>query len=156
MPVESTEDLLQAMLAHCDAQDIIIQAAAPADYRFEAVSDRKLKKQAGEALHLTLVENPDVAKTVAERKRAGQTLIGFAAETNDALDNAREKLKRKGLDMIVLNDVTQPGAGFHVDTNRVTIVSKDGESALPLMSKRELADRILNDVVALIEQGERV
>lgn len=149
VPVESTGELLVAMLAHCEAQDIIIQAAAPADYRFEAVSDHKLKKQAGGPLRLTLVENPDVAKAVAERKHAGQTLIGFAAETNDALPNAREKLVRKGLDMIVLNDVTQPGAGFNVDTNIATLITEERELPLPLMTKCALAERILTEALAL-------
>lgn len=149
VPVESTGELLMAMLAHCEAQDIIIQAAAPADYRFEVVSDHKLKKQAGGPLRLTLVENPDVAKAVAERKRTGQTLIGFAAETNDALANAREKLVRKGLDMIVLNDVTQPGAGFNVDTNIATLITKERELPLPLMTKRALAERILTEALTL-------
>ena len=149
VPVESTRDLLDAMLARCDAQDMVIQAAAPADYRFATESDTKIKKKAGEPLSLTLVENPDVAKAVAARRHNGQTLVGFAAETNDALQNAREKLIRKGLDMIVLNDVTQEGAGFGVDTNIVTLITPDAETPLPLMQKRALADRILTEALAL-------
>jgi phosphopantothenoylcysteine decarboxylase/phosphopantothenate--cysteine ligase len=147
--VESTRDLLDAMLARCEAQDIVIQAAAPADYRFATESDTKIKKKAGEPLSLTLVENPDVAKAVAARRHEGQTLVGFAAETNDALQNAREKLIRKGLDMIVLNDVTQEGAGFGVDTNIVTLITPTAEIPLPLMRKRALAERILTETLAL-------
>ena len=149
VPVESTRDLLDAMLARCEAQDIIIQAAAPADYRFEAQSATKIKKQGGEPLCLTLVENPDVAKAVAEHSHKGQTLVGFAAETDQALQNARAKLKRKGLDMIVLNDVTKEGAGFNVDTNIVTLITPDTETPLPLMQKRALAERILTESLAL-------
>lgn len=154
VPVETTADLLDAMMRLCCAQDVIIQAAAPADYRFAQVSDKKLKKQSGEPLTLTMIENPDVAKAVAERKRAGQTLIGFAAETNDTLAHAREKRLRKGLDMIVANDVTQAGAGFGVDTNIATLITAQGETALPLMTKRAMAVEILQAVVALRAGGQ--
>ncbi len=154
VPVETTADLLDAMMRLCSAQDVIIQAAAPADYRFAQVSDKKLKKQSGEPLTLTMIENPDVAKAVAERKRAGQTLIGFAAETNDTLAHAREKRLRKGLDMIVANDVTQAGAGFGVDTNIATLITAQGETALPLMTKRAMAVEILQAVVALRAGGQ--
>ncbi len=152
VPVVSTQDLLAAMLKHCAGQDIILQAAAPADYRFEAVSDTKLKKRAGKPMTLTMLENPDVAKAVAESRRPGQTLVGFAAETNDALANAREKLARKGLDMIVLNDVTQAGAGFNVDTNIATLITAGQEMALPLIPKRALAEHILTEALALHRQ----
>jgi phosphopantothenoylcysteine decarboxylase/phosphopantothenate--cysteine ligase len=147
--VESTLDLLSAMEALCDAQDVIIQAAAPADYRFEAPSGKKLKKNGGEPLTLKLLENPDVAKAVAARKKDNQTLIGFAAETDDALANARRKLTDKGLDMIVLNDVTRKGAGFGTDTNIATLITRRDETECPLMSKRELAERILDAALAL-------
>ena len=149
VPVQTTADLLEAMERLCDAQDVIIQAAAPADYRFAQVSGTKLKKRAGEPLTLTLLENPDVAKAVAQRKHAGQTLVGFAAETNDTLANARDKRIRKGLDMIVANDVTLEGAGFGVDTNIATLITAQGETSLPLMSKQALAGEILTAIVAL-------
>lgn len=147
--VDSTMDLYRVMLDQCDQQDLMAQAAAPADYRFETVSNQKLKKQSGKALTLTLVENPDVAKAVGERKREGQVLIGFAAETSDVLENGRKKLLSKNLDLLVANDVTREGAGFGVDTNIATLVTADGEIALPLMSKRELADRIWDKALAL-------
>jgi phosphopantothenoylcysteine decarboxylase / phosphopantothenate---cysteine ligase len=149
VPVESTLDLLAAVTDRCKEQDIIIQAAAPADYRFANPSDRKMKKRDGEALTLELIENPDVAKAVALGKREGQTLIGFAAETNDTLENARVKRVKKGLDMIVANDVTQEGAGFAVDTNIATLITQNEEIVCPLMRKSELAQRILNEVMKL-------
>ncbi len=148
-PVVSTMDLYQAMLSLCQEQDVIIQAAAPADYRMETVHEQKLKKQGGEKLTLTLVENPDVAKAVGERKRAGQTLVGFAAETQHVLVNAQKKLENKRLDLIVANDVTAPGAGFGVDTNIVTLITANGETALPQMSKAEVAERLLDAVMTL-------
>lgn len=151
--VETTADLLKAMQTLCAGQDIIIQAAAPADYRFENVSPQKLKKQSGQPLTLTMVENPDVAVAVAQAKREGQTLVGFAAETGDPVPNACEKLRRKGLDMIVANDVLQPGAGFAVDTNIVTLITLAEEVQLPLMSKRSLADAVLDKVLLLRAKG---
>ena len=152
--VESTMDLLAAMESNCESQDIIVQAAAPTDYRFANPSEQKIKKTDGTPLTLELVENPDVARQVAARKRPGQTLVGFAAETHNALPNAREKLARKGLDLIVLNDVTQEGAGFGTDTNIATLITAEGETEYPLMSKRELADIILDTALAL-HRGEK-
>jgi phosphopantothenoylcysteine decarboxylase / phosphopantothenate---cysteine ligase len=154
-PVESTLDLLAAMERLCGEQDIVIQAAAPADYRFADPSDRKLKKANGATLTVKLTENPDVAKAVAARRRVGQTLVGFAAETNDGLKNAREKRTDKGLDLIVLNDVTREGAGFGSDTNIATLITPHGETEYPLMSKRELAERILDAVLALRGDGRK-
>ncbi len=149
VPVASTGDLYEAMLLRCQDQDIIVQAAAPADYRFAAPSARKMKKQNGQPLTLELLENPDVARAVGERKRPGQVLVGFAAETGDPLENARGKLKSKHLDMIVANDVTLPGAGFGTDTNIVTVITPKGETSYPQMSKRALADRLLDEALAL-------
>ena len=147
--IKTTQDLQDAMMAHCDTQDMIIQAAAPADYRFEETSTTKRKKQAGKPLTLTLLENPDVAKAVATRKHAGQTLIGFAAETHDTLAHAREKLRDKGLDMIVANDVTMAGAGFNTDTNIVTLITHEKETVYPIMQKRALAAHILDEALQL-------
>jgi len=154
VPVESTEDLLQAMLAEAPAQDLIIQAAAPADYQPAEVSDRKIKKKRGEELVLRMVETPDVAKAVGEGKRPGQILVGFAAETDHLTEHAAEKLERKNLDMIVANDVTRPGAGFGVDTNIATLVTREGMEERPLQSKRELAEDILDRAIALWEKGK--
>ena len=154
VPVESTEDLLQAMLAEAPAQDLIIQAAAPADYRPAEVSDRKIKKKRGEELVLRMVETPDVAKTVGEGKRPGQILVGFAAETDHLTEHAAEKLQRKNLDMIVANDVTRPGAGFGVETNIATLITREGMEERPLQSKRELAEDILDRAISLWEKGK--
>lgn len=149
VPVETTRDLLDAMLRLCDTQDVILQAAAPADYRFANPSDQKLKKQDGAPLTLELTENPDVAQAVAARKHPGQTLVGFAAETRDTLANARAKRQKKSLDMIVANDVTAEGEGFGVDTNIATLITAQDEIPCPLMQKRELASRILDEVLKL-------
>ncbi len=147
--IQTTQELLDAMLRLCDAQDVIIQAAAPADYRFVEVSAQKLKKRNGEPRTVTMVENPDVAQAVAARKQAGQTLVGFAAETNNAIANAQRKLRQKGLDLIVANDVTLEGAGFDVDTNIATLIHENGLTPLPLMSKHALAAEILDAVMTL-------
>lgn len=147
--VESTTDLYNVLMRLCCEQDLIAQAAAPADYRFATPSNEKLKKQGGKPLILELVENPDVARAVGERKKPGQLLIGFAAETSDLLANARKKLQSKGLHLVVANDVTQEGAGFRVDTNIATLVSKGGEHSLPKLSKRELADRIWDEALSI-------
>ena len=151
VPVISTQSLYDAMLERCGEQDIIVQAAAPADYRVERPAAQKLKKRAGEPLVLTLVENPDIARAVGERKRPGQVLVGFAAETQDLLANAKRKLAGKNLDLIVANDVTAEGAGFGTDTNLVTLITREGETALPLMSKREVAGRIWDAAMTLFK-----
>lgn len=148
-PVRTTEDLLQRMLALAPEQDIVIQAAAPADYRAQQIAPQKLKKQGDGALTLTFVPTPDVAKAVGEGKHDGQILIGFAAETETAVENARKKLDSKHLDMIVANDVTQPGAGFDVDTNIATIITHQQAESLPIMTKKALADEILTRALAL-------
>lgn len=148
-PVQSTMDLYHTMLSLCEEQDVIIQAAAPADYRPETVSDQKIKKQGGEGLVLRLVENPDVARAIGEKKHEGQILIGFAAETQNVMSNAAHKLASKHLDMIVANDVTAEGAGFGVDTNIVTLITAAGSVALPKMSKRDVADEILTHALKL-------
>lgn len=151
VPVISTQSLYDAMLERCGEQDIIVQAAAPADYRVERPAAQKLKKRAGEPLVLTLVENPDIAKAVGKRKHPGQVLVGFAAETQDLLANAKRKLAGKNLDLIVANDVTAEGAGFGTDTNLVTLITREGETALPLMSKREVAGRIWDAAMTIFK-----
>lgn len=149
VPFTTTQDLLDRASELAQEQDLLIQAAAPADYRAKEVAPQKIKKQGGEPMTFTLVENPDVAATLGKAKRSGQVFVGFAAETNDVLAHARDKLARKNLDMIVANDVTRPGAGFDVDTNIVTLITKDGQEALPMMSKAEVAQRILDRALAL-------
>ena len=147
--IESAEDLLKAMSEQAPLHDIVIQAAAVADYRPAAAEDMKIKKKKGQEMILTLVENPDVAKAVGKMKKDGQTLVGFAAETDHLREFAQEKLTKKNLDLIVANDVTKEGAGFNTDTNIATLISKTGSRDYPLMSKRELADIILNSVIEI-------
>ncbi len=149
VPFTTTQELLDRASKLAQEQDLLIQAAAPADYRAKEIAPQKIKKQGGEPMTFTLVENPDVAATLGKAKRSGQVFVGFAAETNDVLAHARDKLARKNLDMIVANDVTRPGAGFDVDTNIVTLITKDGQEALPMMSKAEVAQRILDRALAL-------
>lgn len=149
VPFTTTQELLDRASELAREQDLLIQAAAPADYRAKEIAPQKIKKQGGEPMTFTLVENPDVAATLGKAKRSGQVFVGFAAETNDVLAHAKDKLTRKNLDMIVANDVTRPGAGFDVDTNIVTLITKDGQEALPMMSKAEVAERILDRALAL-------
>lgn len=145
--VESTQDLYCAMERLCREQDVIIQAAAPADYRPAHIAGQKIKKADGEALELKLVENPDVAAMVGSKKRPGQVLVAFAAETQNLSENAAKKLDKKNVDFIVGNDVTRPGAGFDVDTNIITIFDRSGATELPMMKKTEVADKILDHVL---------
>lgn len=149
VPFTTTQELLDRASELAQEQDLLIQAAAPADYRAKEIAPQKIKKQGGEPMTFTLVENPDIAATLGKAKRSGQVFVGFAAETNDVLAHARDKLARKNLDMIVANDVTRPGAGFDVDTNIVTLITKDGQEALPMMSKAEVAQRILDRALTL-------
>ncbi len=154
--IESARDLLDAMMQECPDQDVIIQAAAVADYRPENAENRKNKKQSGKGITLKLTENPDVAKAVGEIRKPGQTLVGFAAETDHLAENAQRKLQSKNLDMIVANDVTLPGAGFNTDTNIAALITRDGIQELPLQSKRKLADKILDTILAIREAGQSV
>ncbi len=146
---ETTRQMQELVLGAAPGCDILIQAAAPADYRPAQVAPQKIKKQQGEDMVLHLVENPDVARAAGETKRPGQVFVGFAAETEQVEENAVSKLERKHLDLIVANDVTQPGAGFDVETNIVTLITRGGLRSLPLMSKAEVAREILNEVLRL-------
>ena len=150
----STQELYDQMLALCPQMDVVIQAAAPADFTPETVADQKIKKQGNEPLVIRLTQTPDVAAAVGKTKKEGQTLVGFAAETNDVLQNAQKKLAKKNLDLIVANDVTAPGAGFDVDTNIVTFVTQDGLEKLPKMKKTEVADALL-DRILHAREGKR-
>jgi phosphopantothenoylcysteine decarboxylase/phosphopantothenate--cysteine ligase len=128
---------------------VVIKAAAVADYRPKGVQSRKIKKSEA-ALTLHLEPTPDILAEVGRRK-GRRVLVGFAAETEELVANAKQKLARKGLDLVVANDVTRPGAGFDADTNVVTLVGADGNiEELPQLAKREVADRILDRVVALL------
>lgn len=146
--VESAEEMKKAALkAHRDS-DIEIFAAAVADYRPEICADFKIKRENNEQMYLRLVKNPDVAAECTRTARQGQYFVGFALETDNAVENARKKLDRKGLDMIVLNSLQDPGAGFACDTNKITIVSRDGETQFDLKSKQEVAKDIIDAICA--------
>ncbi|HIS40765.1 MAG TPA: bifunctional phosphopantothenoylcysteine decarboxylase/phosphopantothenate--cysteine ligase CoaBC [Candidatus Aphodovivens avistercoris] len=143
------EMLEAARPAFADA-DIVVFTAAVADLRPAHPADRKLKKGADDALlaRIELVSNPDILATLAQERRAGQTVVGFAAETENAVENARVKLETKGADLIVANEVGE-GRAFGTDDNQAVLVSRDGERALPLMPKRQLADAILDRALEL-------
>lgn len=145
----TTLELYDLMKALAPEQDVLIQAAAPGDFRAERIAPGKLKKQDDDPLTLRLVQNPDVAAAVGEDKKPSQVVVIFAAETEHLTKNAREKLLRKHADLVVANDVTAPGAGFDVDTNIVTLVTHHGEVTLPKMTKGALAHRILDEISKL-------
>jgi phosphopantothenoylcysteine decarboxylase/phosphopantothenate--cysteine ligase len=151
--VETTQEMLEAVVGHYEQVDVVIKAAAPSDYRPAQVADQKIKKKAGEPLVLSMVENPDIAAELG-RKKNKQILVTFAAETEHMLDNARAKLERKNADLMVANDVTQPGAGFDVDTNVVTLITSQEQVKLPCLPKTEVAQRILDKVSQLFANRE--
>ena len=148
--VESSRELCDAVLGRAGECDAVIQAAAPADFTPATFSETKIKKT-GEGMALELRPTTDIAAALGARKRPGQVLVAFAAETNDLIDNARGKLARKNADLVVANDVTRPGAGFGADTNIVSLVTRDSARELPVMPKSEVADAILDAVAALLE-----
>ena len=150
VPVLSTHDLAKAMTEFAPRQDVIIQAAAPADYTPDEVAPQKIKKQKGENLTLTLRETEDVAALVGTMKRNGQVLVGFAAETEHVLENAQKKLTKKNLDMICANDVSRKDAGFDVDENALTLITREDVRPLELMSKSAAAHCLLDRVMELI------
>lgn len=145
--VESAREMLKAATdAFADA-DIAIMAAAVADYRPAETAESKIKREHMAECELALVRNPDIAAALGEAKRPGQILVGFALETDNERDNALGKMTRKHLDMIVLNSLRDPGAGFGTDTNKVSIFTADGrETELPLKGKSEVAADILNAI----------
>jgi phosphopantothenoylcysteine decarboxylase/phosphopantothenate--cysteine ligase len=149
VPVETVAEMREAILAACRDADALVMAAAVSDYRPASRAEQKIKKGGDEGLVLELVKNQDFLLEVPDTL----VKVGFAAETQELLANARDKLRNKRLDLIAANDVTAPGAGFAVDTNRVTILDPDGGvEELPLMPKYEVSHRILDRVAALLER----
>lgn len=140
--VTTTEEMLDKTVEYAVNADVIIMAAAPSDYKPVYFSDNKIKS--GE-LHVDFVKNPDIAATIGKVK-GKRKLVVFAAETQNLLENAKRKLIAKNADMAVANDVTESGAGFDVDTNVATIVTRSGEESLPMMTKARLADVILDKI----------
>ena len=147
--VETTAEMCVAVEKALASADVLVMAAAPADFRPADVAPRKIKKSSAPD-SVRLVPTDDILTATAHRRRPSTVVVGFALETNDVLAGARAKLAAKGLDLIVVNDATEPGAGFSVDTNRVTLLGVDGaEEALPLLAKSEVADAILDRVERL-------
>ena len=158
--VGTAEEMYQACAARFDACDLFIAAAAVADYTPATVAAQKIKKSAeesvGETLTLTLRQTTHILATLAARKRPGQIVVGFAAETENVLENALAKLRRRHLDLVVVNDVMQAGAGFDTETNIVTLLWPDGRAdSLPIMPKREVADRLLTALQPLLTAAEK-
>jgi phosphopantothenoylcysteine decarboxylase/phosphopantothenate--cysteine ligase len=149
--IRTAEEMREAVLSHVDGCSVVIKAAAVSDYRPKEVSQKKLKK-ADSLTSLELEKTKDILKEIGEKK-GDRILVGFAAETDDLVVNARKKMIEKKLDFIVVNDVTKPGAGFGLDTNQVKILYPSGEvKDLPLMSKEEVSQIILDDVIKILKQ----
>lgn len=143
--VVTAQQMYDAVTALAPDMDVVIKAAAVADYRPVSIADNKLKKN-DEDLSIPLERTKDILGTLGANKRPGQFLCGFSMETENMLENSRAKLAKKNLDMIAANNVKQEGAGFAVDTNILTLITEDGETALPLMSKDAAADALLDAI----------
>ena len=154
VPVTTARDMYEAVTSRFDQQDIVIKAAAVADYRPKTISDQKVKKADGE-LFIEMERTDDILKYLGEHKREDQFLCGFSMETEHMLENSRKKLEKKNLDMIVANNVKVEGAGFAGDTNIVTLITKDDETELPLLSKEETAVEIMNKILEITAEKGR-
>ncbi len=151
VPVTTAREMFEAVTKVSDEQDIIIKAAAVADYRPKHVSDDKVKK-ADTELSIELERTDDILACLGSHRRPGQFLCGFSMETRDMLSNSRAKLKKKHLDMIAANNLKVEGAGFQGDTNVLTLITQDEEVSLPLMSKEEAAAKILDKILSLTQK----
>jgi phosphopantothenoylcysteine decarboxylase/phosphopantothenate--cysteine ligase len=147
VPVTSAEEMRVAVMEHLPSATVVVKAAAVADFRMATVGAEKLRREG--SLHLDLEPTEDIVRGVVNAHRPGTLVIAFAAEMNANVERAREKMLAKGADAIVLNDVSRPGIGFDSDRNAATFITADGEVEIPEMSKREMADRILDQVLAL-------
>ena len=144
--IQSAADMYEAVMAHKDEQDIIIKAAAVADYTPAEVSDEKVKKK-DDDMAIRLTRTRDLLKALGENRKEGQFLCGFSMETQNMLENSRAKLKKKNIDMIVANNLKEKGAGFGTETNVVTFITEKEEAELPIMSKDEVADQLLDFIL---------
>ncbi len=144
--VISAKDMYEAVIERSDRMDIIIKAAAVADYRPANVSEEKMKKTGGE-LSIELERTQDILQHLGTHKKEGQFLCGFSMETQNMLENSRKKLEKKNLDMIAANNLKVEGAGFGTDTNIITLITKDMEKELEIMTKAEAADEILDEIM---------
>lgn len=144
--VVSAKDMFEAVTSRSDEMDIIIKAAAVADYRPATIAEDKMKKSDGE-MKIDLERTDDILKYLGEHKREGQFLCGFSMETQNMLENSKAKLQKKNLDMIVANNLKEKGAGFQTDTNIVTIITKDQVKEFPIMSKEEVANCLIDEIL---------
>ncbi len=142
-PVTTADEMYQAVQALAPDAAVLVFAAAVADYKPKVVADKKIKKE-GDDMTIELVRNVDIAAALGKTKKEGQFSVGFALETDNESRNARQKLEKKNLDMIVLNSLNDPGAGFRHDTNKITIIERDATTAFELKQKSEVAQDIVN------------
>ena len=149
IPVISAQDMLEAVEANFEQADIIIKSAAVADYTPAAPAKEKIKKQEGES-SILLKRTADILSLLGKKKRPGQFLCGFSMETENLLENSRKKLEAKNADMLVANSLRTPGAGFGTDTNLVTLITRNQITELPLMSKEEVAYRLLSEILIFL------
>jgi len=147
----SAEEMHSAVMKELGGKTVFVGAAAVADYRPKNIADAKIKKEKKDSINLELEKTPDILSDVSKNRHEGLTVVGFAAETNNVLEYAKSKLEKKNLDIVVANDITKKGAGFNTDTNIATIIVRGNPEGieLPLMEKRELADKILDEVFKL-------
>lgn len=153
VPVTSARDMFEAVTGLSDEQDIIIKAAAVADYRPKQVSEDKIKKKDDQAF-IELERTDDILKYLGQHKKQGQFLCGFSMESRDMIRNSRAKLEKKNLDMVAANNLKVEGAGFQGDTNVLTLITQDEEASLPLMSKEDAALKILDKILLLTTKAE--
>lgn len=147
VPVTTAKDMYEAVTSRSNEMDIIIKAAAVADYRPSQIADEKVKKS-DDAMSIPLERTDDILKYLGEHKPEGQFLCGFSMETQNMMENSRKKLAKKNLDMIVANNLKVAGAGFQTDTNVVTLITQDTELELPLMNKEEVAHYLMDEILA--------
>jgi phosphopantothenoylcysteine decarboxylase/phosphopantothenate--cysteine ligase len=150
--VVTAAEMHTAVMRELSNATVFIGTAAVADYAPTSAASAKIKKDGRDTMTLELAKTPDILADVSRTRHDGLIVVGFAAETNGVAAHARSKMQKKGLDLVVANDITQEGAGFNVDTNIATIITRDTEESLPLMSKRALADVVLDNIVALREK----
>ena len=148
IPIVTAKDMFEAVTGISNEQDIIIKAAAVADYRPAVVSSEKVKKKEGQ-MSIELERTDDILKYLGENKREGQFLCGFSMETQNMISNSRAKLEKKNLDMVAANNVKEAGAGFQGDTNVLTLITQKEETSLPLMSKEDAANKLLDKILEL-------
>lgn len=151
VPVTSAEDMALEVKTRADSQDIIIKAAAVADYRPVNPADEKIKKKDGDS-SIELERTEDILKYLGEHRKQGQFICGFSMETEHMVENSTAKLDKKNVDMIVANNLKVSGAGFGTDTNIVTLITRAGAKELPIMSKSEVADAIMDEILTQIEK----